>query len=85
MAVRADSPIRTPKDFEGKTVGYKVFPSPEYLAILKANGVDLATTKLQVGRLLTFNPKTEKCVGDEEANKLLTREYRKPFTIPETF
>jgi predicted dehydrogenase len=52
---------------------------------LKANGVDLAKTKLQVGRLLTFDPKTEKCVGDEEANKLLTREYRKPFTIPETF
>ena len=52
---------------------------------LKANGVDLGKTKLQVGRLLTFDPKTEKCVGDEEANKLLTRDYRKPFTIPETF
>lgn len=52
---------------------------------LKANGVDPAKTKLQVGRPLTFDPKTEKCVGDEEANKLLTREYRKPFTIPEAF
>jgi predicted dehydrogenase len=52
---------------------------------LKSNGVDPAKTPLQVGRLLTFDPKTEKCVGDEEANKLLTREYRKPFTIPETF
>ena len=52
---------------------------------LKANGVDLGKTKLQVGRLLSFDPKTEKCVGDEEANKLLTREYRKPFVIPESF
>jgi ABC-type nitrate/sulfonate/bicarbonate transport system substrate-binding protein len=40
MAVKADSPIKTPKDFEGKTVGYKVFPSPEYLAMLKVNNVD---------------------------------------------
>lgn len=39
-AVLADSGINSPKDWEGRTVGYKVYPSPEYLAILKAAGVD---------------------------------------------
>lgn len=40
FVVRKDSGITSPKDWEGKTVGYKVFPSPDYLAMLKANGVD---------------------------------------------
>ncbi len=40
FVVRKDSGIASPKDWEGKVVGYKVFPSPDYLAILKANGVD---------------------------------------------
>ena len=40
FAVLADSDIRTPKDWEGKTVGYKVLATPDYLAILRANGVD---------------------------------------------
>jgi ABC-type nitrate/sulfonate/bicarbonate transport system substrate-binding protein len=40
FAVLADSGINGPKDFAGKTVGYKSFPSPEYLGMLKAAGVD---------------------------------------------
>jgi len=40
LAVRADSPIRTPKDFEGKLVGYKGTVSADYLAILRSTGVD---------------------------------------------
>ncbi|MFN8532223.1 MAG: ABC transporter substrate-binding protein [Dehalococcoidia bacterium] len=40
FAVRADSPIRTVKDFEGKVVGYKSFPTPEYLAMIRAANVD---------------------------------------------
>ncbi|GIW08445.1 MAG: hypothetical protein KatS3mg060_3250 [Dehalococcoidia bacterium] len=42
FAVRAESPIRTAKDFEGKVVGYKGIPSAEYLAMLRAAGVDRA-------------------------------------------
>jgi hypothetical protein len=34
-------------------------------------------------RSLTFDPVTERFVGDAEANKLLTRKYRSPFVIPE--
>src|SRR5438067_2245171 len=40
MAVKADSDIRTPKQWEGRLVGFKVEPAPEYLAMLAAAGVD---------------------------------------------
>ena len=40
FAVRADSPISTLKDWEGKLVGYKSTPSADYLALLKIGGVD---------------------------------------------
>ena len=36
----SDSGINTPKDWEGKTFGYKVSIPPDYLAILEAEGVD---------------------------------------------
>ena len=35
-----DSGIQTVKDWEGKTFGYKTSVPPDYLAMLKANGVD---------------------------------------------
>ncbi len=44
-AVLADSGINSPKGWEGRTVGYKVYPSPEYLAILNAAGVDRSKIK----------------------------------------
>ena len=40
FAVRADSPIKTLKDWEGKLVGYKSTPSADYLALLKLGDVD---------------------------------------------
>ena len=49
---------------------------------LTGNGVK-ADAPVTVGRMLSIDGKTEKFVGDEEANKLLTREYRKPFVVPE--
>ena len=45
FAVLADSGIQSPKDWEGKTVGYKVFQTPEYLALLKKAGVDRSKLK----------------------------------------
>ena len=45
LAVRADSGIASPKDWEGKLVGYKGTPSADYLAILKASGVDRAKVR----------------------------------------
>lgn len=42
----------------------------------------LATISFRVGRKLVFNPETETISGDAEANRMLTREYRKPYTLP---
>ncbi len=50
---------------------------------LTANGVDLGSTPLTLGPALQFDPKTEKAIGNEAAGKLLTREYRAPFVVPE--
>ena len=35
------------------------------------------------GRKLVVNPKTETIMGDAEANKMLKREYRAPWVVPE--
>jgi ABC-type nitrate/sulfonate/bicarbonate transport system substrate-binding protein len=40
FAVRADSPIRTLKDWEGKVVGYKSTVSADYLALVSIGGLD---------------------------------------------
>ena len=36
----------------------------------------LGNIATRVGRTFKFDPKAEKVVGDEEANKLVSREYR---------
>ena len=43
----------------------------------------LANISFRTGRKLVFNPETEKFVGDEEANRMLTRKYREPYVLPE--
>ncbi|MEX1232612.1 MAG: Gfo/Idh/MocA family oxidoreductase [Planctomycetaceae bacterium] len=48
----------------------------------KENNLKLDDMNYQLGRLLTIDPVTETCVDDEEANKLLTREYRSGFEVP---
>jgi predicted dehydrogenase len=52
------------------------------LAHLRDNQVDLEANKIRVGLGLDFNPSTETFAGNEAANKMLTREYRKPFVVP---
>jgi hypothetical protein len=41
----------------------------------------LANISYRLGRTLEFDPATERFVGDEEANALLTRQYRPPFVV----
>ena len=43
----------------------------------------LANISYRLGRKLAFNPDTEKFVNDPEADKFLTRQYRKPYVLPE--
>jgi hypothetical protein len=43
----------------------------------------LANISYQVGHALTFDGAREKFKGDAAADKLLTREYRAPFVVPE--
>jgi hypothetical protein len=50
---------------------------------LAANGVDLGKTPETLGVVLKMDPATERFIGNNDANKLLTREYRKPFVVPE--
>jgi len=50
---------------------------------LSANKIDLHNTPLMLGAALKMNPKTERFTNNPEADKLLTREYRKPFVVPE--
>lgn len=52
---------------------------------LAANGVDLAKTPLTLGAPLAIDSTAERFTGTgaDAANKLLTRDYRAPFAVPE--
>jgi len=45
--------------------------------------IHLANNSYQLGRTLNYDPKTEKCIDDDAANKMLSRQYRKPFVVPQ--
>jgi predicted dehydrogenase len=49
---------------------------------LSASLCHLANISTKVGRMLTFDPKTERITGDGEADKMLTREYREHWGRP---
>jgi predicted dehydrogenase len=51
---------------------------------LSASLCHLANISYRVGRKLAFDPAAERFTGDDEANKLLTRNYRDPFVVPST-
>ena len=55
---------------------------------LGVHGIKLSEGKGALGPWLKMDPKSERFIGDgsntDKANALLTREYRKPFVVPET-
>jgi predicted dehydrogenase len=51
---------------------------------LSCNLMHLANISYRVGRTLHWDAKTMTCVGDPEANKLLTRAYRAPYVVPKS-
>ena len=48
----------------------------------KAVGMDLSQSNYQLGRVLRFDPQTERFIGDDAANAMLGRDYRSPFIVP---
>ena len=50
---------------------------------LRKNKVDLAKTPITLGPMLEMDPAKEVFTNNDAANELLTREYRKPFVVPE--
>ncbi len=49
---------------------------------LSCNLVHLANISYRLGRTIHWDSKTMTCVGDSEANKMLTRAYRTPYVVP---
>ena len=45
--------------------------------------IHLANISYRLGRTLHFDAASLSCKGDPEANRMFTREYRAPFTVPE--
>ncbi len=50
---------------------------------LAANNVDLKKTPATLGEVLKINGKTERCTSNRKVNDWFTRDYRKPFVVPE--
>jgi len=68
-AIRADNP--------------KVLTAPIIEGFYTCALVHLGNISYRLGRSLDFDPKTQKFINDNEANTMLTREYRKPFVVPD--
>lgn len=49
---------------------------------LSASIAHLGNIAYRLGRTLKFDPKTETFPGDKDANAMLTRKYRAPYTVP---
>jgi predicted dehydrogenase len=56
---------------------------PVETAHLSSALAHLGNIAYRLERVLRFDPKTERFAGDEEANRMLTRNYRAPFVVPE--
>ncbi|MCH2131536.1 MAG: Gfo/Idh/MocA family oxidoreductase [Pirellulaceae bacterium] len=75
---------KTANEIRGEMSGHPAFAdSFERLAVhLDANEVDVDAAALTFGARLTMDPETERFTNHDEANRLLTREYRQPFVVP---
>ena len=49
---------------------------------LSCNLMHLANISYRLGRTLHWDAKKMECIGDAEANKMLTRAYRAPYVVP---
>jgi len=77
------SPEEIRERLQGDKEAVETFES--FQSHLSANEVDIKKTRAVLGPWVTMDSEKEKFVGEfsTEANKLLKREYRKPFVVPE--
>lgn len=61
----------------------KLLNAPVEEGHLSAALCHLANVSYRLGRKLQFDPATEKFVADKPADAMLTREYRKPYIVPD--
>jgi hypothetical protein len=57
--------------------------SPIEEAHISTTLVHLANASYRLGRTLQFDPVQERVIGDEEATRLLSGDYRAPYIVPE--
>ena len=57
--------------------------APADVAHLSCGVIHLAEIAYRLGRVLEFDPETETFPHDSEANAMLTKSYREPWTLPE--
>ena len=50
---------------------------------LAKNEIKIHGSAVTLGPWLELNPKTERFTSNQKANRLLTRNYRKPFVVPD--
>ena len=56
---------------------------PVETAHLSSGLAHLGNIAYRLNRVLTFDPNSETFVNDQEADKMLTRDYRTPFIVPD--
>jgi hypothetical protein len=57
--------------------------APAEVAHLSCGLVHLGEISYRVGRVVHFDPEREQITGDNEANALLTKQYRDPWKMPD--
>lgn len=62
---------------------YKELNADVEIGVTSASLCHLANASYRTGRRLTVNPATWSFLNDPEANKLLTRNYRAPYLVPQ--
>jgi hypothetical protein len=60
-----------------------ILNAPVETAHLASGLAHLGNIAYRTGRTLNFDPKTEKFIGDDEANAYLTRPPRAPYIVPD--
>jgi hypothetical protein len=70
--------------FEGiRKRDYKLLHAEIEIGARSAAFCHLANISYRVGRTLRMNQSTGRILADEEANSMLTRNYRKPYVVPQ--